>query len=202
MVRDIRTWALAVLASLSASAAPGLSPPERDLIEAARAGHLARAQALLKAGADVNAAPASGITPLMEAASAGRTALSRLLVDAGADVDARDRLGRTALDLAERGGRADVVRLLRSRGARGSGKSTGDTVCVKKWGGEGFCGVVDAVEANRLRLRVTSVEGCGGGCGPDAECSGAEPIVGPDSSGRVFWVRTWCLTHTYPGSGR
>jgi ankyrin repeat protein len=138
----------------------------------------------------------------MEAASAGRTEVARVLLDAGAAVDARDRLGRTALDVAETTGRADLVRLLRSRGARGSGKSVGDTACVRKWGGDGFCGVIERVEPTRFRLRVTRVEGCVGGCAPD-DCSGGDRIAGPaESLDRRVWVKSWCLTQTYPGSAR
>jgi ankyrin repeat protein len=138
----------------------------------------------------------------MEAAAAGQAEVARILLDAGADVDARDRLGRTALDMAEAAGQAGLVRLLRSRGARGSGKSVGDTACVKKWAGQGFCGVIERTEPTRFRLRVTRVEGCVGGCEPD-ECSGGNRIAGPaESLDRRFWVKSWCLTQTYPGSAR
>jgi hypothetical protein len=115
---------------------------------------------------------------------------------------ARDRQGRTALDVAERGGHADVVRLLRSRGAQGSGKSLNDTVCVRKWQGSGFCGVIDRIDGNRLLLKITTVVGCAAeGCEADAECSQGEPIVS-GSLGRQVWVRNSCLTQTFPGSGR
>lgn len=176
---------------------------ERGLVEAARRGNVAQVRALIEARADVDAATASGTTALMEAAAAGRNDIARLLIDAGADVDARDRLGRTALDVALRAGQAPMVRLLRGRGAVGSGKSPGDTVCVRKWQGDGFCGVVERVEPNRFRVRVTSVEGCLGGCATQDECSAGEPISGPSESlGRILWVPSWCLTQTYPGSGR
>jgi ankyrin repeat protein len=179
------------------------SETERGLLEAARQGNVARVRALVEARVDVNAATASGTTALMEAAAAGRNDVARVLIDAGADVDARDRLGRTALDVALRAGQAPMVRLLRSRGAVGSGKSPGDTVCVRKWQGEGFCGVVELVEPNRFRVRVTSVEGCLDGCATRDECSAGEPIRGPSESlERILWVPSWCLTQTYPGSGR
>jgi ankyrin repeat protein len=179
------------------------SEVDRGLVEAVRLGNAARVRALVEARADVNGATASGTTPLMEAAAAGRNDIARLLIDAGADVDARDRLGRTALDVALRAGQAPMVRLLRSRGAVGSGKSPGDTVCVRKWQGEGFCGVVERVEPNRFQVRVTGVEGCLGGCAAGDECSAGEPIAGPSESlGRVLWVPGFCLTQTYPGSAR
>ena len=193
--------ALAAFLTLSASSI-GDPPPTSTLLQAVRTGRLASVRAHLEGGADVNAASASGVTPLIEAASAGRTEVARVLLDAGAAVDARDRLGRTALDVAETTGRADLVRLLRSRGARGSGKSVGDTACVRKWSGDGFCGVIEQVEPTRLRLRVTRVEGCVGGCDAD-ECSGGDRIAGPtESLDRRVWIKSWCLTQTYPGSAR
>jgi len=194
--------ALAAFLTLIGPMVEALPGPNPALLEAARTGRLATVRALLEGGADVNAASASGVTPLMEAASAGRVEIAQILLDAGAELDARDRLGRTALDLAETAGRADLVRLLRSRGARGSGKSVGDTVCVKKWAGQGFCGVIERVEPTRLRLRVTHVEGCVGGC-PADECSGGETIAGPSESlDDHVWIKSWCLTQTYPGSAR
>jgi ankyrin repeat protein len=198
--RSILLSASVVLAWVSPGAP---SEAERGLIEAARQGNLARVRALVEARVDVNAATASGTTALMEAAAAGRNDIARVLIDAGAEVDVRDRLGRTALDLALRAGQAPMVRLLRSRGAVGSGRSPGDTVCVKKWQGEGFCGVVEGVGPSRLRVRVTRVEGCVGGCAAGDVCSAGEPVNGPSESlGKLLWVPSSCLTQTYPGSGR
>jgi ankyrin repeat protein len=190
-------------ASIATVWAPVAAPLETDrsLVEAARQGNLAQVRALVEARADVNAATASGTTALMEAAAAGRNDIARLLIDAGADVDVRDRLGRTALDVALRAGQAPMVRLLRSRGAVGSGKSPGDTVCVKKWQGEGFCGVIEGVEPNRFQVRVTSVEGCVGGCAAGDACSAGEPIS-ERSLDRLLRVPSYCLTQTYPGAGR
>ena len=53
---------------------------------AAEAGHGAVVAALIKAGADVNAADTSGTTVLMLAASSGDVKTIRMLVDHGADV--------------------------------------------------------------------------------------------------------------------
>ena len=56
--------------------------------------------ALLKAGADPNAADDQGFTPLMVAASRGRTDVIAQLLDAGADINARNNLGMNALAYA------------------------------------------------------------------------------------------------------
>jgi ankyrin repeat protein len=75
--------------------------------------------ALLDAGADANAADASGTTVLMLAAGAGDPASVRALLDAGAAVDAREKtMEQTALMFAAASNRAQAVELLVARGAR------------------------------------------------------------------------------------
>ncbi len=174
--------------------------PSRQLLNAAQNGDLVSVRALVKAGADVNVADGGGTTPLMSAAAAGRTGVVAILADAGADLDLRDRLGRTALDRAWATGQDAAARLLIRRGAVGSGKSPGDTVCVERWAGSGFCGVVENVAPHRLRVRVTRVAGCAGGCAPDDSCSNGRE-VDPSSVGDLLWVDRSCLTRTFPGSG-
>jgi ankyrin repeat protein len=185
---------------LVAAPSMGLTPQQRALLAAARRGDAARATELIRAGADVNAATASGATALIEAAAAGRIEVARLLLRAGADVDARHRELGTALDVAERAGRADLAALLRAHGARGSGKSVGDTVCVRRWAGSGFCGTVEDRREHRFLLRVLRLEGCEVGCEPDAHCSAGRPVGGPSvdalRSGVELAVPSWCLTHT------
>jgi hypothetical protein len=169
----------------------------RPLLAAAAAGDTARVAALLREGADPDAADRSGWTGLHHAAERGDVALARLLLESGARPDLRSRARGTPLDVAERSGRLELARLLRAHGAKGSGKSIGDTVCVRPWRGEGFCGVVEAVDPTRYRLRVSRVIGCGAGCGPEASCSGGR-VVGADGlgAGEALWVPGSCLTHT------
>jgi hypothetical protein len=174
--------------------------PTQALCRAARVGEVRALRALVAAGADVNGADGAGTTPVMAAAAAGQTAALAVLADAGADLDVRDRLGRTALDLALAAGNVDAARLLRLRGARGSGKSPGDTVCVERWAQRGFCGSIERVEPGRFRLRVTRVIGCEKGCEADQACSGGLE-VDPSSVGALLWVSRSCLTRTFPGSG-
>src|SRR5215471_1350523 len=64
-------------------------------------GHLAVVNALLEAGADVNAVNQNdhwGNTPLHAAAHANHAAIAEVLIQRGANLDARDTNGRTPLD--------------------------------------------------------------------------------------------------------
>jgi ankyrin repeat protein len=71
----------------------GMSP----LHYAARDGRLDIAQALVAAGADVNAREANDITPLLTAISNNHVDVAQFLIDHGADVNASDWYGRTPL---------------------------------------------------------------------------------------------------------
>jgi ankyrin repeat protein len=72
---------------------------------------------LLKAGCDVNAANASGATPLHAAAGAGAVTVMRLLLQAGAAVDVQDTQGWTPLCTAAAASHVDAVQLLLQHGA-------------------------------------------------------------------------------------
>lgn len=76
-------------------------------------------QALINAGADVNAKDAWGMTALMYAAQSDYAEPDRvkLLLDHGADINARDNKGETALRIARRKGDTAVVKLLLAVGA-------------------------------------------------------------------------------------
>jgi uncharacterized protein len=167
------------------------------LVAAAVRGDAAGVAALLRQGADPDAADRSGWTALHQAAETGDLALARLLLEAGARPDRRSRARGTPLDVAERGGRLELARLLRLHGARGSGKSIGDTVCVRPWAGDGYCAVVEGADPTRYRLRVSRLVGCGSGCEPQATCSAGQE-VGPSGlgPGGVLWVPASCLTDT------
>src|SRR5215468_1531529 len=170
----------------------------RALAAAARRGDAEQVAALVRTGVDPDAADRSGWTALHEAAHRGDTKTARVLLDAGAHPDLRSRDRGTALDVAEREGRTEVAALLRARGARGSGKSVGDTVCVRRWGGDGYCAVVEGLDAARFRLRLTAVVGCGDGCAADVACSASRTVGGSGGlgAGDALWVPASCLTHT------
>jgi hypothetical protein len=187
-----------VLALLGAGMAGGAEDEaSRRLAAAVARGDTAPAMALLRQGARPDAADRSGWTGLHEAAEKGDLSLARAFLEAGAHPDLRSRSRGTPLDVAERGGRTEIAGLLRRYGARGSGKSIGDTVCVRPWRGDGYCAVLEAADATRYRLRVSRVVGCATGCGPEPLCSGGQ-VVGADGlgSGDVLWVPASCLTHT------
>src|SRR6266496_535741 len=190
-----------VLIVLSTAVALSASPErEPALLEAARGGDAARVEALVREGANVNAATAGGLTPLIVAAAGGRTGVARVLIEAGADPDARHRELGTALEAAQRNGHRENVEMLRRCGARGSGKSVGDTVCVRRWSGSGFCGVIEEVAGTDYRLGITRLQGCKEGCLPDHDCSAGRPVGGGDRdavrAGGEIRVKSWCLTHT------
>jgi antitoxin (DNA-binding transcriptional repressor) of toxin-antitoxin stability system len=92
--------------------------PGEALREAARAGDAARIEALLAAGAPVDAPARYGQTPLYFAAEKGHLAVVRLLLDRGANVNAGDRFfGASVLDMALAGRHREVALLLLERGA-------------------------------------------------------------------------------------
>ena len=84
---------------------------------AVEAADLAAMDALLTAGADINARDQHGQTALMNAASDGQIEVVRLLADRGADLNHRAKYGLTAVMLAVVRGHTEVVRILVEAGA-------------------------------------------------------------------------------------
>ena len=99
--------------SFAATDAAGYTP----LHWAAIRGNWEPFEALLDAGAPVNAVGADGGTPLHWACHHDRPDMIRLLLDAGADHSISNRWGRTPLHVASRRGCDLLVSLLLSRGA-------------------------------------------------------------------------------------
>jgi len=75
-------------------------------------GFAAVAQALIDAGANVEAPITYGVRPLMLAAGYGETAVVEALLRAGADVTARNEGGLTALMMVKQKHYVDVINLL------------------------------------------------------------------------------------------
>ena len=192
------------LGSLRARLAQGVSPDTRDpagrtaLLEAVGAGRLDAVRLLLSAGAGVNVVSRAGRTPLLEAAEHGQLEAARLLVAAGADLDRGQRGWGSAVETAERTGHNELAAMLRAAGARPSGRGPGDTVCVRPWGGDGYCGVVEELQKTRYRIRLTEVVGCVDGCPARAECSANRAVGGAEGLkvGDLVDTVSSCLTHT------
>jgi ankyrin repeat protein len=69
-------------------------------------------QALLVAGADVNARQAGDFTPLHGAAENGQVEMVKLLLGHGADISARSDSGQTAREIGQAKGNQEIVELL------------------------------------------------------------------------------------------
>ncbi len=192
------------VALIQARLRQGVNPNVRDqegrtpLMDAVVTEQVAAMRALISGGADVNVRARDGQTPLIEAAGEGRLDAARVLVASGADLNLSSRGWGTALKTAERTGHNDVAAMLLQAGARSTGSSVGDTVCVRSWGGNGYCGKVLSINKTQYRLRVTSLVGCERGCPAKAECSAGRNVGGSDGIAVDDEVNTvsWCLTHT------
>jgi len=192
------------LALLDSRLKEGMDPNVRDeagrtpLLDAVSAGKLDAMQMLLAAGANASAPSSSGRTPLIEAAERGQLAAAGVLIQSGVNLNAIQRGYGSALETAERFGHNDVAALLRQAGAKSSGRSVGDTVCVRPWQGDGYCGKVEAVNKTAFTIRVTKIVGCINGCSAKAECSASRSVGGADGIqvGEAVSTVSWCLTHT------
>ncbi|MBF0554836.1 MAG: hypothetical protein HQK96_09830 [Nitrospirae bacterium] len=77
----------------------------------------------------------------------------------------------------------------------------GDIVCVKKWQGTGFCGVIDQIKGDRAKVEIQSIN-CGGligQCNADNNCSGGKDIGSASWAagvGSSVWIKTYCITGT------
>ena len=88
---------------------------DTDLLEAAKAGDVARAQRLLDAGADPRAVDLGGYSAVWFAAAAGHAAMVRLLLGKGASLPAqRSEVGRQLALYCTHSAHASVLELLRA----------------------------------------------------------------------------------------
>ncbi len=152
----------------------------------------------MQQGADVNARDAQGRTALIAAVMGNHADMVRQLIAAHAELNHATRGTGTAVELAERMGEPDIAAMLLAAGARPSGESVGDMVCVRPWQGDGFCGTVKAFSIRAVQLDVTKVIGCGSGCAAQKECSAGKPVGGASGlqAGDKVTVPSWCLTQT------
>ena len=168
-----------LLAALATLLLWGAVPAEAPVADAAMKGDVAEVRALLRSGADVNAAQGDGMTALHWAAEHGDAELADMLVHAGAHVGAVTRLGDyTPLHLAARGGHEGVVRrLLEADADVGARTSTGGVTPLHFGAASGSAPVVTALlEAGAT---VDAVE----------EARGQTPLMFAASAGRLAAVR-------------
>ena len=206
-----RVWCLfAAFAAASAAVAQTPATPSHGaavaqpanattpLITAAAAGDATTVKALAAAGASLNATDAHGRTALIAAVESGQPAVAKALVAAGADLNQEARFIGSPLNVAENMGDTELAAWLLSVGARSTGKSVGDTVCVRPWGGQGYCGVVKSFTVKSLEMSVTRLVGCAEGCVARQECSAGNPVGGVNGlhPGESIAVPSWCLTDT------
>jgi len=112
-------WLIAVVAGGAVHASSA------DVADAAKAKDAAAVKALLKTGADVNAAQGDGMTALHWAAANGDAALTQMLLSAGGNIRATTRLGGiTPLLMASQNGHAQVVATLLAAGAAANSSTT------------------------------------------------------------------------------
>ncbi|MCB1020584.1 MAG: ankyrin repeat domain-containing protein [Acidobacteria bacterium] len=110
----MRYAAIALLLTTLCAAAPKTGS---NLPDAAEHKDLPALQALLKQGADPNAAQTDGMTALHWAAYLDQLPIAKALLDAGADPAPQNRYGVTPLSMAAVNGSAPMIALLLDKGA-------------------------------------------------------------------------------------
>ena len=116
--------------------------PDRQLMEAANDGNIARVRELLKADADPDRAFPGDGSALIAAARHDHVGVLRVLLDAGADIDQSVRGDGNALIAAAARGHADAARLLIERGADVDAFVPGDETALIAAAAEGNLAVV------------------------------------------------------------
>jgi ankyrin repeat protein len=125
MYRLLAIATLVVFASAVSAAA------QVGLVDAVKAGDVARVRVLIDKRADVNAAQPDGTTPLHWAVDREQTVIVQLLIRAGANVKAANRYGATPLWLAAVNGNAKMLAMLLEAGAdAGSANGDGETALM------------------------------------------------------------------------
>jgi len=109
----------------SLAKAKGGNVNETALAKASFSGKKDLAEALIKAGSDVNATDDYGVTPLHGTARMGYPEIAALLIANKADVNAKTKSGQSVLSYAAEFGQLEVVKLLLDKGADTTIKDNG-----------------------------------------------------------------------------
>lgn len=130
--------------SVDASASDGFS----TLGLASFFGHLPIAEALVKAGADVNLAARNSfkVRPLHSAAASRQLEIARLLLANGADPNVRQQHDVTPLHSAAHNGQEEMVQLLLQYGADTAARTTDGKTALDMAREDGHEGVVQILE--------------------------------------------------------
>jgi ankyrin repeat protein len=147
------------VASAAALLVPALAFADQagntPLILAAWHGDATKVDALLKAGADVNAANREGTTPLMAStwgdSGMGDVQIAKRLLASGANANARTRGGRTALMDVAGNGNVEFVLLLLDSGADVNARTSGGGTALHEAALSGHASIVRALLAKGAR---------------------------------------------------
>jgi uncharacterized protein len=144
---DALESALARSASVTSYAYDGWTP----LHLAAFFGHLALAERLLGAGADIQAVSRNSLTntPLHAAIAGGHTDVALLLIDRGADVQAKDAGGHTPMHIAAENGVAAIVKALLARGADPHAVDAEDKTPLSRAAARNHAEIIDLINLER-----------------------------------------------------
>lgn len=93
------------------------TPEITKLYTALRAGDLARVEALISGGIDINATAGDEQTPLLTSLNARQFGATKLLIELGADVNLPNRIGQTPMHMAAAHNEPSLVELLGAKGA-------------------------------------------------------------------------------------
>ncbi len=110
-------WSFLFLSVLVTVGSGVRAAEDSPLLQAAKAGDIARVRELIAAGEDVNRSAGDGSTPLVWAVYNFDGEMARVLTGAGADVDRANNYGVTPLLQASRTGDANMIGILLDAGA-------------------------------------------------------------------------------------
>jgi ankyrin repeat protein len=148
-----KTLALLPAIALIAAGPLDVATSPSPVADAAQAGERETVRALLKDGADVNAAQGDGMTALHWSALSNDVETAEILLYAGANVKAATRLGAyTPLILASRSGHAAMVEMLLNAGSDANLATSTGTTPLMLAAASGSAGAVRALLARGVAV--------------------------------------------------